>query len=545
MTSAGNNVEFTGRKVVILGLARQGLALARFFVRAGAQTIVSDAAPAEKLTREIAQLGDLPVELVLGSHPLSLLDGCDLLCLSGGVPPQLALVQMAIVRGIPLSNDSLLTLQLARQRGLGPLVALTGSSGKTTTTTLVGQMLAAAGYKVHVGGNIGTPLIDRLDEVQPGEPVVLELSSFQLELFTPQLAWGDVAGVGPDVAGLLNLTPNHLDRHPDMAAYADAKLNLLRRTPAGAQLVLSADDAVTQRLLLPALSGEQQRLPPAWELDGLLANEQAAIAANGKTAVAFSRLHPLAEGAWLDGDTLVYNGQAICQRDEVLLRGDHNISNLLAAAAISGAAGASVAAMRQVATSFRGVRHRLEIVHSTPQATWINDSIATAPERAVAALRCFTAGEQSLILLAGGKDKNLPWEFFADEVLARVNYLIGFGHAGPMVVEKVQERAQYTKRRAPNCAVVQRLDEAVALAARVAGVPPVARAAGVNGHHNGNGSKQETLPTVVLLSPGGTSYDAYRDFEERGEHFRRLVESWMTAKSVEETPLQEVVVSAR
>jgi UDP-N-acetylmuramoylalanine--D-glutamate ligase len=201
--------------------------------------------------------------------------------------------------------------------------------------------------------------------------------------------------------------------------------------------------------------------------------------------------------------------------------------------------------MRQVATSFRGVRHRLEIVHSTPQATWINDSIATAPERAVAALRCFTAGEQSLILLAGGKDKNLPWEFFADEVLARVNYLIGFGHAGPMVVEKVQERAQYTKRRAPNCAVVQRLDEAVALAARVAGVPPVARAAGVNGHHNGNGSKQETLPTVVLLSPGGTSYDAYRDFEERGEHFCRLVESWMTAKSVEETPLQEVVVSAR
>jgi UDP-N-acetylmuramoylalanine--D-glutamate ligase len=452
---------------------------------------------------------------------------------------------MAIVRGIPLSNDSLLTLQLARQRGLGPLVALTGSSGKTTTTTLVGQMLAAAGYKVHVGGNIGTPLIDRLDEVQPGEPVVLELSSFQLELFTPQLAWGDVAGVGPDVAGLLNLTPNHLDRHPDMAAYADAKLNLLRRTPAGAQLVLSADDAVTQRLLLPALSGEQQRLPPAWELDGLLANEQAAIAANGKTVVAFSRLHPLAEGAWLEGDTLVYNGQAICQRDEVLLRGDHNISNLLAAAAISGAAGASVAAMRQVATSFRGVRHRLEIVHSTPQATWINDSIATAPERAVAALRCFTAGEQSLILLAGGKDKNLPWEFFADEVLARVNYLIGFGHAGPMVVEKVQERAQYTKRRAPNCAVVQRLDEAVALAARVAGVPPVARAAGGNGHHNGNGSKQETLPTVVLLSPGGTSYDAYCDFEERGEHFCRLVESWMTAKSVEETPLQEVVVSAR
>ena len=450
---------------------------------------------------------------------------------------------VAIVRGIPLSNDSLLTLQLARQRGLAPLVALTGSSGKTTTTTLVGQMLAAAGYKVHVGGNIGTPLIDRLDEIGPGEPIVLELSSFQLELFTPQLAWGDVAGVGPDVAGLLNLTPNHLDRHPDMAAYADAKLNLLRQAPAGAQLVLSADDAVTQRLLPPATVVEQQSLPPAWELDGLLANEQATLVANGKQPVAFSRLHSLPTGAWLEGETLVYNGRSICRRDEVLLRGEHNISNLLAAAAISGAAGASVAAMRQVATTFRGVRHRLEIVHSTPQATWINDSIATAPERAVAALRCFTAGEQTLILLAGGKDKNLPWEFFADEVLARVNYLIGFGHAGPMVVEKVQERAQFTKRRAPNCAVVQRLDEAVALAARVIGVTPVLKSAEGNGRPHGNGSgKHETLPIVVLLSPGGTSYDAYRDFEERGEHFRRLVDSWTTPKAATEEQGQEVVV---
>jgi UDP-N-acetylmuramoylalanine--D-glutamate ligase len=409
-------------------------------------------------------------------------------------------------------------------------------------------MLAAAGYKTHVGGNIGTPLIDRLDEIQPGEPIVLELSSFQLELFTPTVAWGDVAGVGPDVAGLLNLTPNHLDRHLDMAAYADAKLNLLRRTPTGAQVVLSADDAVTQRLLPPATTGEWQPLPTSWELDGLLANEQAAIADDGKVTVAFSHQRPLPQGAWLDGDTLVYNGRAICQRSEVLLRGEHNISNLLAAAAISGATGASVAAMRQVATTFRGVRHRLEIVHSTSQATWINDSIATAPERAVAALRCFTAGEQSLILLAGGKDKNLPWEIFADEVLKRVNYLIGFGHAGAMVVEKVQERAQFTKRRAPNCAVVQRLDEAVALAARVAGIiAPSARAADGNSHHNnnGNGSRQEALSTVVLLSPGGTSYDAYRDFEERGEHFRRLVESWTTTKAVGETPLQEAVVSAR
>jgi len=523
---------FAGKKVVILGLARQGLALARFFVQAGAQTTISDAAPAEKLTQEIAQLGELPVQLVLGGHPLALLDECDLLCLSGGVPPQIELVQTAIARGIPLSNDSLLTLQWARSRGLGPLIALTGSSGKTTTTTLVGLMVAASakwgGKPVHVGGNIGTPLIDRLHAIAPGEPIVLELSSFQLELFDPQVAWGELEGVGPDVAAILNITPNHLDRHPNMETYAKAKFNLLRHLPKNAQIVMSADDPVTQRLQKRDGETELQSLPPTWRLEETLADMQAIVAERAEAVIGFSRLHHLSRGAWLDGDRLLYNGQVICQRSEILLRGDHNISNLLAAAVISGAVGADVTAMRQVATSFQGVRHRLEIVNAQQQVTWINDSIATAPERAVAALRCFAVGEQTLILLAGGKDKNLPWETFADEVITRVNYLIGFGNAGAMIVNKVQERAQYMKRRAPNCAVVQRLDEGVGLAARVVGLatpaaPIKSEISTTNG--NGNGS-HETPSTVVLLSPGGTSYDAYRDFEERGDHFRRLVEGW-------------------
>ncbi|MFO7633389.1 MAG: Mur ligase family protein, partial [Caldilinea sp.] len=257
-------MDFQGRRIVILGVARQGAALARFFVAAGAHVTISDAATTERLAVEIERLGDLPVDLVTGGHPLELLDGCDLLCLSGGVPAQLDIVQEAIRRGIPLSNDSLLTLQLARQRRLGPIVAITGSSGKTTTTTLVGKMLAASGKRVHVGGNIGTPLIDRLETIARGDCVVLELSSFQLELFDACWAWGDVQKIGPDVAAILNITPNHLDRHPDMAAYAAAKFNLLRCLPDDATIVLSAENAVTRRVASGEWRISDPPLPSSW-----------------------------------------------------------------------------------------------------------------------------------------------------------------------------------------------------------------------------------------------------------------------------------------
>ena len=519
-----SKLSFAGKKIVVLGLARQGLALARFFVAEGAQVVVSDRANAEKLQTELDTLGDLPLTLVLGGHPLSLLDDCDLLCLSGGVSPQSELVQTAIARGIPLSNDSLLTMQRARQLGLGPLIAITGSSGKTTTTTLVGLMLAASGKRVHVGGNIGTPLLDRLQTIQPGDCIVLELSSFQLELFDPTLAWGSFENVGPDIAALLNITPNHLDRHPDMAAYTTAKLNLLHYLPSNATVVVNADDSITSTLFKSEEpKGKNGSVPATWALDAVLAGSRSSLDDFCGTQLAFSRQRRLHTGAWLEGETLVYNGSPICQRTEVQLRGAHNISNLLAAATISGAAGATITAMREVARTFAGVPHRLEIVADSNGVTWINDSIATSPERAIAALRSFTPGAQTIVLLIGGKDKNLPWETFADEALNRVDFLIGFGSAGSMVINLVQERAQYNKQPAPNCAVVQRLDEAVELAARATYPSPL-----VTGPPETSGQQVATQPhTVVLLSPGGTSYDAYRDFEARGEHFRQLVSRWV------------------
>lgn len=498
--------DFRGRRIVILGLARQGSALARFFVAAGADVTISDAAPPERLAADLERLGKLPVRLVLNGHPPELLDNCDLLCLSGGVPAQLPIVQAAIQRGIPLSNDSLLTFQLARQRGLGPLVAITGSSGKTTTTTLVGKMLEASGRRVHVGGNIGAPLLDRLDSIAPGDCVVLELSSFQLELFDARWAWGDMTASGPDVAAILNITPNHLDRHPDMAAYAAAKFNLLRCLPDAATIVLNAEDAVTRRVASGEWRSNEPPLPASWAMDALLEEVGALVAGRHSPLALFHRYQSVANGAWGAGGWLYVQGEPFCRRDELKLRGEHNVSNVLAAAATSFAAGATREGIAGVARTFAGVPHRLEIVAEAGGVVWVNDSIATSPERAVAGLRSFDSLNQTLILLAGGKDKNLPWEEFADEVLARVDFLIGFGDAGGMIVRKVQERADFRQQPAPSTAVLHRLEEAVDLAARTA-----------------------TPGAVVLLSPGGASYDAYRDFEVRGEHFRRLVAQIMEA----------------
>ncbi len=367
------------------------------------------------------------------------------------------------------------------------------------------------------------PLLDRLETVQRQEPIVLELSSFQLELFDPALAWGRVEQAGPSVGAILNITPNHLDRHPSMTAYVAAKLNLLRAMPPGAALIVNLDDPVAAALMpgfvehtqaKSSTNGHEQRnghaapYPTEWKLDALLAEARALIRRRNLRVIPFSRTQRLTGGAWLQDDVLMLHGRPICRRQDVKLRGDHNISNLLAAAAISHAAGATLATIRSVATTFAGVPHRLEVVAEADGITWINDSIATSPERAIAGLRSFAQGEHTLILLAGGKDKNLPWDAFSSEALARVSFLIGFGYSGAMIVDTVKERARFGQQPFPSCAVVQRLDEAVELAARIA-----------------------TPNSVVLLSPGGTSFDAYRNFEERGEHFRRLVHKLLDSRS--------------
>ncbi len=445
-----------GKRLVILGMARQGTALARFAVGVGAHVTLSDLRPAEALLGPDinAWATGLPagrLRFVLGEHPLSLLDDCDLLAISGGVSIDAPLVVEAQRRGIPLTNDS---IEFAR-RAPAPLVGITGSAGKTTTTALVGRMGQMSGQRTWIGGNIGRPLISDLAEMSAGDLIIMELSSFQLEI------WEDLS---PAIAAVLNITPNHLDRHQSMDRYTAAKANILRHQGPEGVAVLSADD--------PGALGLREE-------------------ARGRLRL-FSRRGPVEDGAFVDGDRLWLCGpdgrRALCPVHDIRLRGGHNVLNVLAAAALAEAVGVPDAAIVEGIRTFGGVPHRLETVRELDGVKYINDSIATAPERALAALAAY---DEPIILLAGGRDKNMVWDEWARQVAQRVKRVILFGELADPLAERLP---------GVNVIRVETLAEAVY----------VAQAEAATGD-------------IVLLSPGGTSFDSYSDFAERGEHFRLLV----------------------
>jgi len=471
-------MDLTGKRVVILGLARQGTALARYLVQAGAEVTVSDLRDEAALSECLEELAGLPIRYVLGEHPLSLLDRTDLFCLSGGVPMDIPIVLEAQQHSIPLSNDA----QLFLERCPAPVIGITGSAGKTTTTALVGEMCRAAGLQSWVGGNIGNPLIADLDQIVPGDWGVMELSSFQLELMT----------VSPRVAAVLNITPNHLDRHKTMEAYIAAKRNIVAHQQPEDFALLGYDDANARGLALETAAHL------LW-FSGGAEVEEGAFRTNGELTLRLGDDVSPSQGG-VD--------RVICKSSEVRLRGRHNLLNVLAACVLAGVAGVPIEAMREAATTFTGVEHRLELVREWNGANWYDDSIATAPERSLAALRSF---EEPIVLLTGGRDKDLPWDEFASEAVRRVRCLVTFGEAGPMIADTVEgawgggQKAGSKGQEAGGKGLegitrVETLEEAVEAAARL--VRP---------------------GEVVLLSPGGTSFDAFRDFAERGDRFKELV----------------------
>lgn len=450
--------ELAGKRVVILGLARQGKALARFATQVGADVIVSDLRTKEQLLPALEELRDLPIKIVLGEHPDNLLEDADLLAISGGVPTDLPIVEQAHQRGIPLTNDSLEFMK----RTPATVIGVTGSAGKTTTTALTGSMVETSGRRTWVGGNIGRPLITQLEKMSRDDVVVQELSSFQLELWTKS----------PQVAAILNITPNHLDRHATMAAYRDAKSNILRFQSAEDVAVLSADDAGAMALQ-DVVRGRLRK----FSLE--LVVEDGAFVRQGRVW--------MADGgkAW-----------GLCKLDEIPLRGWHNVLNVLAAAILADSVGVSIDAIRKAITSFTAVEHRLEVVREIGSVQYVNDSIATAPERVLAALDSFT---EPIILLAGGRDKDMVWDEWANRVSQRAKAVVLFGELAGFLQSLLGDHEAIGDGQ-PMITRVETLDEAVKVAWKIA-----------------------QPGDVVLLAPGGTSFDAYSDFAERGEVFRRSV----------------------
>ncbi len=462
------------QNVLIIGAARQGLALARYLSARGASVTLNDRRSDDQMKDIIQSLQDQPggerVRWVLNEHPLELLDQADLVCVSGGVPLTLPIITDALHRNLPLTNDS----QIFMEEVKAPVIGITGSAGKTTTTTLVGRMAdafaresSAAGTErsAWLGGNIGRPLVEYVDEIRPDDLVVVEFSSFQLELMT----------TSPHISAVLNITPNHLDRHGTLEAYTAAKARSLDFQNAGDIAVLNRED------------------PGSWDLRHRVRGR----------LVSFGRQRPGCgePGAFLDAGHLKYwDGQQdidLMPHDLIRLRGEHNLLNVLAACAIACAAGWSVSAMQEGVRDFTGVAHRLEYVATRQGADWYNDSIATAPERTIAAIEAF---DEPLVLLLGGRDKNLPWDKLAELLHQRVDHVVVFGEAAGKILHAIG-----SPRSGSRLQTVQHephLREAVQAAARLA--EPGA---------------------VVLLSPGGTSFDEFADFDERGERFREWVKA--------------------
>jgi UDP-N-acetylmuramoylalanine--D-glutamate ligase len=449
-----------GKRVTILGAARQGQAAARWLVRHGASVILNDRRSPEQMDSARAALADTTVQWKLGSHPVELLDATDMVCISGGVPLDNPIVIEAARRGIPLTNDTQIFMEVVPCKTVG----ITGSAGKTTTTTLVGEMARnAMGAKAHMGGNAGDPLLNHVDKMEVDDLAILEISSFQLEQMN----------ISPDVAAVLNITPNHLDRHGTMEVYSAAKQRILDFQEKGDTAVLGRDD------------------PGSWNLRHTVVGQ----------LVSFG-LGPLPanqDGTYLAEGILSMREHGVetplLRQDKVHLRGLHNVLNVLAAFAIGYAVNLPLDAMLNAAEQFLGVAHRLEFIREWKGAKWYNDSIATAPERTMAAIRSF---DEPIVLLLGGRDKKLPWDRLVELIRERVDHIVLFGEAAGLINKALGRSVE--NGRPYTLELCKDLKEAVQAASRIA-----------------------APGDVVLLAPGGTSFDQFNDFEERGEAFRKWV----------------------
>ena len=434
-----------GKKIAVLGLGVSNRPLVKLLLEFGCDVTGCDRTPREKLDADVLALEEMGCKLRLGD---TYLDGveADVLFRTPGMHPGNPAIQALAAKGAKVTSEMEVFFEVCPCKR----IAVTGSDGKTTTTTLISEMLKAAGKTVWLGGNIGTPLLPLVRQMQEADFAVVELSSFQLMDMTRS----------PEIAVVTNLAPNHLDVHKDMDEYVEAKKNIFAYQTASDRLILNADNAIT-----------------------------VGFTGNGETRF-FSRRG--SAHVCLEGNTITRGGKPVLEVGDILIPGVHNIENYMAAiAAVEGLVEDEV--IRQVATTFGGVEHRIELVRIKDGVKFYNDSIASSPSRTIAGLRSFS---EKVILIAGGYDKHIPYDVLGPEICAHVKTLVLGGATGPQIRAAV-EACHGEKPAIIDCADFESAVRAAAAAA-VAG-------------------------DIVLMSPASAAFDQFKNFMVRGEFFKKLV----------------------
>ena len=447
-------MDVKGKRVLVVGLGKSGVASALFLESRGARVTVSDSKSEEQLRQEIPSLLDRGIVVETGKHGERTFRDQDLIVVSPGVPYEVPQLQQARRLGIPVVGE----IELAAQFLTGTIIAITGSNGKTTTTTLAGEVIASGGSKTLVGGNIGTPAITFVDQSSPDTWVVLEISSFQLET---------VETFRPHIAAILNITPDHLDRHGSMENYIAAKARIFENQTAEDFAVLNADD------------------------------ERTATLANGlkPQVLWFSRKQEVERGAFVRNGEIIFRDvkgeRAIMPANEMSLKGAHNLENVLAAVVIGMVAGVEPAKIRRAVRDFKAVEHRLEYVATVRGVEYYNDSKATNVDATIKALESFPGG---IHLILGGKDKGSDYRLLNDLLRERVRRVYTVGAAAEKIQLHIGDVVPITSAGT--------LDIAVRKAA-----------------------EQAQMGDIVLLAPACASFDQFNSYEERGRVFKDLVQT--------------------
>ena len=446
-----------GQKVAVVGIGVSNTPLIQLLVRAGVKVTACDKRTREQFNGQAGALESLGVALQLGPDYLEGLDRFDVIFRTPGLRPDVPALQKAREAGALITSEMEAFFQVCPCK----IIAVTGSDGKTTTTSIIAGLLKEAGYNTYVGGNIGKPLLADAGGMSPEDMAVVELSSFQLMTMDRS----------PEIAVVTNLAPNHLDVHKSMEEYVESKQNIYRHQNAGGLVVLNYDNDITRGFAADAV-GE---------------------------VTLFSRRTPLERGVYVeDGAVWVSNDagkRRVLPVEDILLPGWHNVENYMAAiGAVDGLVPDEV--IRSFAASFQGVEHRIELVRTLGGVRYYNDSIASSPSRTIAGLRCFP---EKVILIAGGYDKHIPFDTLGPEVVAHVKKLFLTGATAGKIRAAVEAAPNY----APGSPTITEIDDfrSAVLAAHWAAEPG----------------------DVVLLSPAGAAFDKFKNFMERGETFKAII----------------------